>query len=185
MEKSHIRQTPPSGQFIRYLLVGGWNTAFGYATYAVLTWVFSRHVAHGYMYAAVLGSLVTISVAFFGYKWFVFKTKGNYLREWLRCFMVYGAASLPNLLLLPVVVNVLIYFCRVSPGAKADHTARFQFTAEYMSSTFLTAPYIGGVILTAGTVIFSFFGHRHFSFRQPGIGKTESNQTDQPRPERD
>jgi putative flippase GtrA len=168
----------PSSQFVRYLAVGGWNTAFGYATYAALTWAFSRHVAHGYMYAAVLGNFVAINVAFFGYKWFVFKTKGHYLREWLRCVAVYGAAALPNLLLLPVVVNTLIYVCHVSPGTKVGHTSHFQFTAEYMSSTFLTAPYIGGAILLAGTVIFSFFGHRHFSFRQPGIGKTESNQTD-------
>ena len=173
-----LRRWRPSRQFVRYLLVGVWNTAFGYLTYAALTWVLSRHVAHGYLYAAVLSNFVAITVAFFGYKWFVFKTKGNYLREWLRCFVVYGAAELPNLLLLPLVVNVLIYVCRVSPGNRAGQAAHFQITAEYLSSTFLTAPYIGGAILTAGTVIFSFFGHRHFSFRQRGAGNTEANQTD-------
>jgi putative flippase GtrA len=163
---------------MRYLLVGLWNTAFGYLTYAVLTWVLSRHVAFGYMYAAVLSNFIAISVAFLGYKWFVFKTHGNYLREWLRCFVVYGAAALPGLLLLPLVVNALINIFHVPSGGKSGAAAHFQFSAQYLHSTFLTAPYIGGAILTAGTVIFSFFGHRHFSFRTRGMDNKETSRTD-------
>ena len=151
---------------------------FGYMTYAALTWVLSRHLAYGYLYAAVLSNFIAITVAFLGYKWFVFRTQGNYLREWLRCFVVYGAAALPNLLLLPVVVNALIFVCHVAPGGKTASTGHFQFTAQYLSTTFLTAPYIGGAILTAGTVLFSFFGHRHFSFRQPTVVDTESSPTE-------
>ncbi len=167
----------PFWQFMRYLLVGLWNTGFGYVTYAALTWVLSRHVAYGYLYAAIFSNIIAISVAFLGYKWFVFKTHGNYLREWLRSFVVYGAATLPGLLLLPVVVNALIYFWHVSPGPGVGHAAHFQFAAEYMRSTFLTAPYIGGAILAAGTVVFSFLGHRHFTFRPRGTGDAETSQT--------
>jgi putative flippase GtrA len=105
--------------------------------------VLSRHVAFGYLYAAVLSNFIAISVAFLGYKWFVFKTHGNYLHEWLRCFVVYGAAALPSLLLLPVAVNALIYIYHVPPGGKAGSAAPFQLTAQYLHSTFLTAPYIG------------------------------------------
>jgi putative flippase GtrA len=180
-----LRRWLPSWQFLRYLLVGVWNTAFGYLTYATLTWVLSRHVAFGYLYAAVLSNFIAISVAFLGYKWFVFTTQGNYLREWLRCFVVYGAAALPGLLLLPMVVNALIYFCHISPGARVGHATHFQFTAQYLHSTFLTAPYIGGAILTTGTVIFSFFGHRHFSFQPPGIANKGTSQTDQQNSVRD
>ena len=164
----------PSWQFGRYLLVGVWNTALAYLAYAALTWVLSRHLAYGYLYAAVFSNFINITVAFFGYKWFVFKTQGNYLREWMRCFVVYGAAALPGLLLLPLVVNALVYICHVSPGNKGGQATHFQLTAEYINATFLTAPYIGGAILTAGTVIFSFFGHRHFSFRPRGIGSKET-----------
>ena len=162
---SRLRRHVPPGQFLRYIAVGGWNTAFGYVVYAALTWLLSRHIAHGYIYAAILSNIISISVAFLGYKWFVFRTKGNYLREWMRCFMVYGAAALPNLLLLPVVVNALIYMLHISPG-NTGHAASFQFSLSYMRVTFFTAPYIGGAILTATTVLFSFFGHKHFSFRQ-------------------
>jgi putative flippase GtrA len=175
--KAGLRRWLPSWQFLRYLLVGVWNTAFGYMTYAALTWVLSRHVAYGYLCAAVLSNFIAISVAFLGYKWLVFKTHGNYLREWMRCFVVYGAVALPGLLLLPVVVNALIYIFHFSLGGKTGAAAPFQLTAAYMGSTFLTAPYIGGAILTAGTVIFSFFGHRHFSFRPCETGNTEANQT--------
>jgi putative flippase GtrA len=160
-----LRHCLPSWQFARYLLVGLWNTAFGYFTYAALTWVISRHLAYGYLYAAVLSNFIAISVAFLGYKWFVFKTHGNYLREWMRCFVVYGAAALPGLLLLPAVVSALINFCHISPGARVGLAAHFQFTAQYLYGTFLTAPYIGGAILTTGTVILSFFGHKRITFK--------------------
>lgn len=156
----------PSGQFLRYLLVGGWNTAFGYFLYASFTWILSRRVPHGYIYAAILSNVIAISVAFLGYKWFVFRTRGHYLREWLRCFAVYGTAALPGLLLLPAVVNLLIYVFHVPPGAMVGHPAHPRFTPDSFRTTFLTAPYIGGALLTAFTVVYSFFGHRHFSFRQ-------------------
>jgi len=168
-----LRRFLPSWQFVRYLIVGGWNTAFGYVTYVVLTWLLSRHIAHGYIFAAVLSSIISISVAFLGYKWFVFRTKGNYLREWMRCFMVYGTAALPNLLLLPVVVNALIYMLHIPPG-NTGHATAFQLSLAYMNATFVTAPYIGGAILTATTVLFSFFGHKYFSFRRRTAADEES-----------
>jgi putative flippase GtrA len=146
--------------------VGGWNTAFGYLLYAAFTWILSRQLPHGYIYAAILSNFIAISVAFLGYKWFVFHTRGNYLREWLRCFAIYGTAALPNLLLLPVVVNLLVYVFHARPGAKAGHPSHLQFSVVYFRTTFLTAPYVGGALLTAFTVVFSFFGHRYFSFRQ-------------------
>jgi putative flippase GtrA len=167
-----VRQLSP-GEFTRYLLIGGWNTAFGYSTYAALTWLLSRHIADGYIYAAVLSNIISISVAFLGYKWFVFRTKGNYLREWMRCFMVYGTAALPNLLLLPVVVNALIYMLHIPPG-NTGHATAFQLSLAYMNATFVTAPYIGGAILTATTVLFSFFGHKYFSFRRRTAADEES-----------
>jgi putative flippase GtrA len=169
-----LRRWLPSWQFVRYLLVGGWNTAFAFAAYAVLTWVLSRHISFGYFYASVISNILSILVSFLGYKWFVFKTKGNYLRELLRCFVVYGAASLSNLLLLPITVNVLIYIFHVPAGGKAEASAGFQFTAQYLHSTFLTAPYIAGAMVTGGAVLFSFFGHKHFSFRQRGTGNIEA-----------
>jgi putative flippase GtrA len=88
---SLTRHIPP-GQFGRYLLVGAWNTLFGYGSYALLTAILTPVIPHGYIVASVISSLLNISVSFLGYKWFVFKTKGNYLREWIRCVGVYSGA---------------------------------------------------------------------------------------------
>ena len=92
----------PPAQFSRYLLVGLWNTAFGYGTYAGLTALLTPRMAHAYIVASLIGNLLAITSAFIAYKWFVFKTKGNYLREWLRCVAVYGGAALLGTLLLPI-----------------------------------------------------------------------------------
>jgi len=136
---SHI----PPGQFGRYLLVGGWNTLFGYSTFAVLTATLKPYVPQSYMPAAVLSSLLNITVAFLGYKWFVFKTKGNYLREWVRCLAVYGSSIAVGVAALPFFVWVI------------RSTTRFD----------RQAPYLAGALLLGFGVIYNFLGHRNFSFR--------------------
>ena len=133
----------PPGQFGRYLIVGLWNTLFGYGMFALFTALLNPILSHSYMWASALSSVINISVAFLGYKWFVFKTKGNYLREWLRCMTVYGSGILLGLIVLPILVFLI------------RHNTHFDSQA----------PYIAGAILTATTVLYSFFGHKHFSFR--------------------
>jgi putative flippase GtrA len=135
--------TVPGGQFGRYLLVGLWNTTFGYACFAAFTALLDKAIPHSYLSAFVLSNLLSITVAFLGYKWFVFKTKGNYLREWCRCVGVYSGSIVLGLVLLPAMV----------------------FTIRHKLGYQNAAPYIAGALLTGITVILSFFGHKHFSFR--------------------
>ena len=134
----------PSHQFVRYLLVGGFNTFFGYGVFALLTWLFRGLGQFSYMYAWALGSLVAITVAFLAYKWFVFRTRGNYLAEWLRCFGVYSGGMIFGATAMPITVTILRHSLK-DPAA---------------------APYIAAALLTSVTVVLSFFGHRRFSFRQ-------------------
>lgn len=135
----------PPGQFGCYLVVGLWNTLFGYGTFALLTAVLTPIVPYSYMWASLLSSFLNITVAYLGYKWFVFKTKGNYLREWLRCVAVYGGGIAIGLIALPVLVTLI---------RRNTH-----FSSQ--------APYIAGAILTAATVVYSFVGHKNFSFKTP------------------
>jgi len=137
------RSSKSVGQFARYILVGGFNTVFGYSLFAFLNWSFKGLGTYSYMYAAVLANFIAISAAFLGYKWFVFKTRGNYLREWIRCFGVYGSSALIGLIGLPILVPILRHFF-----AKPER-----------------APYVAAALLTGVTVIFSFVGHKRFSFR--------------------
>jgi len=133
----------PPGQFARYLVVGVFNTLFGYGTFALLVAILDRVMPHGYILASVISGIVNITVAYFNYKFFVFKTKGNYLREWARCVAVYSSAIALNTLLLPVAV----------------------FAIRRWTNLYVAAPYIAGAVLIGCTTIYSFLGHKRFSFR--------------------
>jgi len=65
----------------------------------------------------LLSSLLNITVAYFGYKWFVFKTKGNYLREWMRCVAVYSGGIIFALPALPALVVLIRHNTRFLPGS--------------------------------------------------------------------
>ncbi len=138
---SHI----PPGQFLRYVLVGICNTAFGYALFALFTFLLSRRwPENGYIAAGLLSSVFSITVSFFGYKLFVFKTKGNYLREWVRCLAVYGSSIAIGLAILPCIV----YLIRHSTAIDTK------------------APYIAAAVMTGFNTIYNFLGHKKFSFRE-------------------
>jgi putative flippase GtrA len=144
-----IHSHKPVLQFARYILAGGFNTLFSFGVFAFLNWSLAGLGSYSYMYAAILGSLITISVAFLGYKWFVFRTHGNYLREWIRCFGVYGSSVLIGLVGLPILVPILRNHLR-NPRQ---------------------APYIAAAMMTIVTVLFSFVGHKNISFRQKLSGE--------------
>jgi len=131
-------------EVLRYLLVGGFNTVFGYGLFALLNWLFTGMGRYSYMYATFLASLISITVAFLGYKWFVFRTHGNYLAEWIRCLGVYGSTVLISLAGMPILVPLL--------QSALSHPER--------------ASYIAGAIMTGVSIIFGFFGHKKVSFRE-------------------
>jgi len=135
---SHI----PPGQFGRYLAVGAFNTAFGYGVYAAFTALLTPYVPFAYVAASVLANFVNITVAFLNYKLLIFKTQGNYLREWARCVVVYSGGMVASVVFLPVFVFLLRHFLNLG---------------RY-------SPYVAGAILTALTVVASFLGHKHYSF---------------------
>jgi len=138
---SHI----PPGQFLRYLFVGGWNTLFGYGCFALLTALLDPRIKYGYVVASVLANLLAITVSYLSYKLFVFRTKGNYLREWVRCLAVYGGSMLISVILLPVIVMIIRWTTTIGKEA----------------------PYIAGAVIMGLSVIYTFLGHKNYSFQQP------------------
>ena len=97
-----------------------------------------------YVAGGLLSSLINITVSFLGYKWFVFRTKGHYLREWARCVMVYSGSIVLGMALLPPTV----------------------FTVEVVTANPRTSPYIAAALLLGMQVVLSFLGHRSFSFKE-------------------
>jgi putative flippase GtrA len=135
---------PHNSQVLRYLAVGACNTLFGYGCFALFTMALTPLLAYGYIVASLLANLLSITFAFLGYKWFVFKTEGNYLKEWTRCLAVYSASMFLSAAALPFVVAII----------------------RHQGRSARNAPYIAGAIVLAFSIVFSFFGHRRISFAQ-------------------
>lgn len=125
-------------QKVRFLIVGGWNTAFGYAAFAAIYFLLNNYLH--YLVILVISYIIGITNAYFCYKFFVFKTKGNYLKEYLRFYLVYGIVFIINLALLPIAVE----FFKINPLLSQ-----------------------GGIIFIA--VFLSYFGHKNFSFKEQQI----------------
>ena len=125
----------PDSQILRYLIVGGWNTVFGYCVFAFLYFMLSTRIH--YIIIAIISSIIAITMAYAGYKLFVFKTKGNYLSEYLKFYVVYGFSMILGLVLLPIFVEVL----------KLN-------------------VYLAQAVATLTCTFVSFIGHRNFSFKK-------------------
>lgn len=120
-------------QSIRYIITGIWNTVFGILVYALLIKLLGEN---HYILLAVVSNIISITNAYICYKLFVFKTKGNILKEYLKCYVVYGLSMLLGLLLLYVFVDI----AGINP---------------------VMANIISVLLLT----IVSFIGHRYYSFK--------------------
>lgn len=132
----------PPGQFGRYLVVGVANTIFGYGTYAGLTALLTPHIPFAYMVSSVISIFLNFTFSFLNYKRFIFKTKGNYLREWSRSIVVYSGMFAVSVTILPVLV----------------------FLIRHLTMATSSAPYIAGAIQMGVVSCVGFLGHRHFSF---------------------
>jgi putative flippase GtrA len=95
------------------------------------------------MFANAIASVFSISFAVVGYKYFVFRSKGNFWREYIRTYVVYGGSTALGLVLLPILVFALGFVI---------HPAK-------------VVPYVAQAQCTAVVVIGSYFGHKRFSFR--------------------
>ena len=126
---------PEFFRVIRYLLAGGWNTVFGVGLYTAVYELWGT--PGNYLFWAVLVNILAITNAFLCYKFFVFRTKGNFLREYLKCYLVYGAGALLGLAGLFLLVSIA--------GMN---------------------PVLANILITGITVILSYFGHKYFSFRR-------------------
>ena len=84
----------------------------------------------------VASVLINVTMAYCSYKFFVFRTKGNYLREYLRFYAVYAVPIGVGFALLPFLIEVF--------GLNA----------------YLAQAIVIGVTTTVG-----YFGHKHVSFR--------------------
>jgi putative flippase GtrA len=88
-----------------YLMVGVWNTCFGYGLgVAMYSWLSNTTST------ALIGLLVngmTISMSFATYKIFVFKTQGNWVIEYARSYISYGGMAVIGTFILIFLIDFI------------------------------------------------------------------------------
>jgi putative flippase GtrA len=168
----------PAGQFARYLCVGVFNTLFGYLSFAIILTLLNAALSARFLYltvilASMLPVPLNITVAYLTYKFFVFRTKGNYLGEWLKCFAVYGTGMIPGL----VALSALTRFLQSIIHGHAASLHVFLSTLErHLSGRLLAflqhiatgkamAGYVAGAAVIGVSTIYSFVGHKKVTFR--------------------
>jgi putative flippase GtrA len=176
----------PGGQFVRYLCVGVFNSLFGYISYVVILTLFDAALPSRLLYltvilASLLSTPLNITVAYLGYKFFVFRTKGNYLGEWLKCFAVYGVGMIPGL----VALSALTRFLQSVIHNHAASLHSFLLALEshlggpalaliqHVATGKAMAGYIAGALVIGASTIYSFIGHKKVTFRTKEASETQ------------
>src|SRR5947207_11539554 len=90
---------------VLYLVVGGWNTVFGYGVWALLQFLLGEHLH--YLLVVLIAWPIAVLNAYLGYRYLVFNSRGSILRELPRFSLVYLTTLGINLVLLPIALRVL------------------------------------------------------------------------------
>ena len=122
---------------VLYLVVGGWNTVFGYGIWALLQLVLGEQLH--YLVVVLIAWPIAVLNAYLGYRYVVFNSRGPILRELPRFSLVYMAALVANIVLLPIALRVLPL-----------------------------SIYVVQAVLMTLVVVCSYLGHKYFSFRKSG-----------------
>jgi len=144
-----LRRVLPAGEVIRFLLVGVSNTLISLALYSGFVILYGHLFPHRGKpliadFASITSKPLSITIAFLCYKHFVFRTHGNYLKELLRCFAVYGVSTPAELLILPLATTGFLHVALARPYA----------------------PFLAGVVNAVIIASYSYFAHKKFSFKR-------------------
>lgn len=125
-------------QRVRFLAVGGFNTALGYLLFVLFDHFVFADIPFGYLLSLGASYAIAIGVAFVLYRRIVYKVTGHVIRDFARFVGVYIVAIGINASALPLLVEVV--------GIPA---------------------FIAQAIMLIVTTLLSFFGHKNVSFRRP------------------
>jgi len=110
-----LREHPALGRPVRfyfrrreqllYLVVGGWNTVFGYGVWALLQYTLGAYV--NYLVILIISWPFAVLNAYIGYRYVVFRSRGRVVTELPRFSVVYVVTLLANLVVLPIALRTL------------------------------------------------------------------------------
>lgn len=136
-------------QKIRFLLVGGFNTALSFLIY------------YGFLYATngkeqlslLLMNLININISIATMRYYVFQSHGNFYKEYIKAFSSYIVLYFVNIGLLAFFVKVI----RIQQTLPED-----SFLQPIPNLNKAVAQICCICIIT----VITFFVHKYFSFRQ-------------------
>lgn len=136
-------------QKIRFLLVGGFNTALSFLIY------------YGFLYVTngkeqlslFLMNLININISIATMRYYVFQSHGNFYKEYAKAFSSYIVLYFVNIALLAFFVRVI----RIRQTLSAD-----SFLQEVPNLNKAIAQLCCICIIT----VITFFVHKYFSFRK-------------------
>lgn len=129
-----LRRRVLEDERVRFLLVGGVNTAFAYALFSAL--VFALADAIHYTVLLVVTHVVTVLTSYVLHRAWVFHICGRFLRDLPRYWAVQLGVLGVNLVLLPLLVEVVVLHVLVAQA-----------------------------LVVAVVAVVSWCGHRYLSFR--------------------
>ncbi|MCC2312905.1 GtrA family protein [Cellulomonas xiejunii] len=124
-------------QFVRFVLVGGVNTLFGFGLFALLQATLGQ-VWH-YLLVTVVSHVFAVLEAFLMQRYVVFKVRDRFLGDLWRFSGVYVVVLVANLVVLPLLHDVVGLSLLVAQG-----------------------------LFMALSAVCTFTVHRLFTFRRPG-----------------
>ena len=141
------------GEKVRYIAVGVWNTIFSYLLFLLLLKALGPGIRtlessqfavvqwvgqQYYLVVGWIGWIIAVPHSTLTMKYLVFRSKGNALHEFTKAFFIY----LPS---------------------QGIGTVSLWFTVRVLDMS----PPIGALVTILVTTVFSYIGHKYFTFRTP------------------
>ena len=90
---------------LRFLFIGGIDAAISYLIFAIAVWILGPE---HYQACVILQWSVSSVFSYFNQKFFVFCTRGNYIKEYLKCCSTWAVSYLLNVVILELLVKFAI-----------------------------------------------------------------------------
>jgi len=120
---------------LRYLCAGAWNTTFGYLVGVLIFKACENSLS--IISIGILTNILSISMSFTTYKVYVFKTKGRWIQEYLRSYLVYGGMAIFSIISLEILVGQLNF-----------------------------SIWLAQALIIISGVLISYLGHKNFTFKR-------------------
>lgn len=92
-------------RFMRFLVIGCVNAGIAYVIYAICVLLLGDE---HYKLCATLQWVLSSFTSYFNQKFFVFCTRGNYIKEYIKCCSTWAVSYVLNIILLEIFVRFMI-----------------------------------------------------------------------------